>query len=232
MIEQIHKRFNNVVIEGMDTKTIREQIEDENYLSRLERLVRDFKKKIKRQFGLLRIIEIATNINLLIYKYNERRWINELFKFGINLKKDISWKFLKDYLDMRITSNVGLIKNLRDDVQNDLEQMIYRNFEQGKTHKELAKEMVEKFGIDKRKAALIARNEIKNTNTQLNKKRMQEYGIEKAVWDTSEDERVRSQHRLFNQKEYVVGIGLKNEKGEFEEVGEAINCRCVAMPII
>jgi SPP1 gp7 family putative phage head morphogenesis protein len=232
MIEQIHKRFKNIVIAGMNKEYIKEQIIDASYVSLLEELLEKFKESIKKQFGLLRISEWATNITKIVYGYNERRWIEEIGKFGIDLKKDISYQFLKEYLNLRIADNSKLIKNLQDEVIYELEQEIYKHFEQGKTFKELSKSITERFGMDKKRANLIARNEIKNTNTQLNKKRMQEYGVEKAIWMTADDERVRTQHEKFNGKEYEIGKGLKNDKGEFEEPGEKINCRCVAIPII
>jgi SPP1 gp7 family putative phage head morphogenesis protein len=232
IIEQIHKRFENIVVNGMNKQYIREQVEDESYITRFKRLINEFNEKIDKQFDLQRILKIAGDTVNFVYNYNETLWTAQLRNFGIDLKKDISYRFLKDYLKMRVQSNVLIITKLKDDVISSLEETIYRNFEQGKTHKELAQELNEKLRIDKRKAVLIARNEIKNTNTQLNKKRMQEYGIEKAIWETAEDERVRSDHRHFQGKEYVVGIGLKNSEGIYEEVGEAINCRCVAIPIL
>lgn len=232
MVEQIYKRFNNIVVEGMDKEYIKEQIVDESYVSLLEKLMIRFRKSIKRQFGLLRIVGMSTDITKFVYDYNEKRWLGELSKFGIDLKKDISFDFLKDYLSLRINDNVKLIKNLQEEFSYDLEQTIYKSFENGKTYKELSKDISDRFGIGKRKAALIARNEVKNTNTQLNKKRMQEYGVDKAIWMSADDERVRSQHQKFDGKEYEVGKGLKNEKGEYEEPGDAISCRCVAIPII
>lgn len=232
MLEQIYKRFENIVIKGIDKKYIKEQVQDENYVNLLENLIKIFNKKIDKQFDLKRIFDIANYITNLTYKYNEIKWSEQLIKFGIDLKENISYKFLSKYLKMRIQSNIILIKSLKDDAKLSLEEMIYRNFEQGKTIKEFSKELENKFGIDKRRATLISRNEIKNTNTQLNKKRMQEYGIEYAIWETSEDERVRAQHKYFQGKKYQIGIGLKNEKGENEEPGEAINCRCIAIPVI
>lgn len=232
LIEQIHKYFNESVVLKLDKDLAKNNINDELLSSKIKRILAEFKEltNLKIDFKLIR--KLAFKMNLATYNFNERRWHNELLKFGIDLTKDVSYKFLKDYLQIRVNDNVSLITNLRDNVSNELESMIYRVFEQGKTAKELAKEMTERLGIDKRKAALIARNEIKNTYTQLTRKRMEEYGVEYAVWETAHDERVRSEHRHFNGKKYKVGQGLKNEKGEYEEAGDAINCRCIAVPII
>lgn len=232
IVEQIHQRFKNNVIEPLNKNYIKEQIVDESISSKMKRLIAEFNRKINKQFDIERINEISRRLQMSTYYFNEKRWQMELEKFGIDLTKDMSWSFLKDYLQMRINNNVGLITSLKENVSASLEKMIYANFEKGKTFTELAKEMSNRLGIDKRKAMLIARNEIKNTNTQMNKKRMQDYGVEYAIWDTAEDERVRIQHAHFQGKKYKIGKGLKNSKGEYEEPGEAINCRCIAMPVI
>lgn len=216
----------------MNKDFIKEQIYDEDYADRLKRLIEIFNKGIDGQFDVKRIFSIASNSVNSVYKYNELGWISRLTGFGIDLKKDVSYKFLSKFLKMRIDNNVEIIKNLKEDVASSLAKTIYSNFEKGKTITELSKDISARFGIDKRRAVLIARNEIKNTNTMLNKKRMQEYGIEKAEWMTADDERVRSQHKKFDGKIYEVGKGLKNELGKYEEPGQAINCRCVAIPII
>lgn len=232
MVEQIFKRFDNVVVAGMDKKDLKEQIYDADYLVVLKRLLKELNLKINNQFDNLRLFNIAKQITNNCFNYNEMRWHTELIKFGINIPKDINYRFLKQYLKSRVISNTQMITNLKDDVISNLNDLIFRNFENGKTFKEIANEMTDRLGIEKRKAHLIARNEVKNTNTQLNKRRMQEYGVDEAIWLTSDDERVRSEHRKFNNKSYEVGKGFKNEKGEFEEAGESINCRCVAIPII
>lgn len=240
MIEQIHKRFKNIVIAGMNKEYIKEQIIDVGYVSLLEELLEKFKESIKKQFGLSRISEWATNITKIVYGYNERRWIEELGKFGIDLKKDISYQFLKEYLNLRIADNSKLIKNLQDEVIYELEQEIYKHFEQGKTFKELAKNMTDRLGIDKRRAVKIAREETKNTNTQLSKKRAQEFGIKFAIWRNAQDERVRgnpdgkypntkSDHWDLEGKIYEIGKGIWMPKlGKYVEPGEEIFCRCYA----
>jgi SPP1 gp7 family putative phage head morphogenesis protein len=233
MLKQIHKRFRNIVFDGMNKEFVKEQIYDEDVLVRLKRLLKDFNLKIDNQFNMNRLVEFATRSVNAVYMYNEVNWAGRLKGFGIELNKDYSYRFLKKFLELSIESNVSIIKNLKVDVANKLEETIYRNFEAGKTFTELSKELVERFGIDKRRAIKIARNEIKNTYTQLNKKRMVEYGVDKATWDTSGDERVRSSHKKFEGKEYIVGKGLWNEDiKKYVEPGDEINCRCIAIPII
>jgi SPP1 gp7 family putative phage head morphogenesis protein len=233
MIEQIHTRFNNIVIKGMEKDKFIKLIVDEDYTLHLQKLLKDFNSKIDNQFGFKRLLEIALKSVNDVYNYNTINWMARLKSFGIDFAKDIFYSELKPFLNMRVNSNVSLIKNLKDDVCADLEKMIYANFEQGKTFKELANTMTERFGIDKRRATLIARNEIKNTNTQLTKKRMQQFNVDYAIWMTSKDERVRSEHLKFDNIIYEVGKGLRNTKtNKFVEPGEEINCRCVAIPLL
>jgi SPP1 gp7 family putative phage head morphogenesis protein len=172
------------------------------------------------------IQKIATDITNKIYKRNRTLWNKKLAGFGISIKGKESFKGEQEYIKSRIQTNVKLITNLKEEYLEGLEIDVAMAYEQGKTSSSLAEIISKKYGIEKRKAKLIARNEVKNTNTQLNNKQVAELGFDEVVWLTSGDERVRSEHRKHNRKKYKVGVGLPDGKGGMEEAGDAINCRC------
>jgi SPP1 gp7 family putative phage head morphogenesis protein len=182
--------------------------------------------KVNKKLDEKLIFKIATQITTKIYKRNRSLWRKKLDGLAISIKGKESFKGEQDYIKSRIATNVKLITKLKEDYLTDLEIDVAMAYEKGLPSSELAKIIEKKYGIEKRKAKLIARNEVKNTNTQLNNKQVAELGFEEAVWMTAGDERVRSQHKKHNRKTYKIGKGLPDGEGGYEEPGDKINCRC------
>jgi SPP1 gp7 family putative phage head morphogenesis protein len=113
-----------------------------------------------------------------------------------------------------------------------LETVLRTQTAQGHSISYVTQQLVSTGQHTKKRAALIARNEIKNITGQLTKKRMQNVGFEKAMWLTSEDDRVRPDHKRHDRKIYTIGVGLKDSDGNYEEPMDKINCRCVAVAVI
>jgi SPP1 gp7 family putative phage head morphogenesis protein len=87
--------------------------------------------------------------------------------------------------------------------------------------------------LAKNRIKLIARTEIARCNTDLEKARAESIGLEWAVWQSSEDERVRPSHRNLNgvlmnwsdppQPEALIGEHSTLGRGF---AGQFPNCRC------
>lgn len=81
------------------------------------------------------------------------------------------------------------------------------------------------------RAALIARDQILKLNGQVTQARHQAVGITRYTWSTSRDARVRSSHRELDGKVFEYGKPPSPD-GEPLEPGQAVNCRCVALPYL
>jgi len=195
-------------------------------LDLLDNAVKSLVDKVNRKINYKLISKLSTKITNKIHKRNRTLWNKKLAKFTISIKGKESFEGEQEYIKSRIQTNTKLITNLKEEYLNSLAIDVGLAYEQGKTSASLAKIIQNKYGIQKRKAKLIARNEVKNTNTQLNTKQAKELGFDEVVWLTSGDERVRSEHLKHNGKPYKLGVGLPDGKGGKEEPGDAINCRC------
>ncbi len=74
----------------------------------------------------------------------------------------------------------------------------------------------------------IARDQVGKLHAQITQTRLGEAGVQRFVWSTSGDERVREEHVELDGKTFEVGVG-DSEEGV---PGEPINCRCVAIPVL
>jgi SPP1 gp7 family putative phage head morphogenesis protein len=228
MVEQIKERFiNGVANELYSTNEIVEQIHDsvhdESYQGKMNRLISEFKKKITAQFDHKRMLLLIKSMVSKTDKNQKYRFVKN-YGFGIDISKVPEFENYIPFINEAVKRNLTLVKNLRNETMVKLETVLRTQAAQGHSIAYVTKQLVETGQHTKKRAALIARNEIKNITGQLTKKRMQNVGIEKAMWLTAEDGRVRPDHKKHDRKIYTIGVGLKDSDGNYEEPMDKINC--------
>ncbi len=125
-----------------------------------------------------------------------------------------------------VDANVGLIKNIGDKLASDIEASTMRAVQSGKLHPDLAEELEARFGFSEERAKLIARDQVGKAYGQINSARQRELGVEKFIWRTVKDERVRPEHEDRDGETYTY-----DDPPDGELPGEPINCRCYAEPV-
>lgn len=124
-----------------------------------------------------------------------------------------------------ITENVRLIRTMHRQTFSTVETMVVQGVNSGRRHEEIAADLVERFGIAERRAALIARDQVGKFYGQVQRARQKELGITRYVWRTSMDERVREEHA-----EREGEVFEWSEPPDDGHPGFPINCRCTAEP--
>lgn len=120
-----------------------------------------------------------------------------------------------------------VIKNLPATATTQIQGIALRGLAQGTPTKLIAKEIQKQFGVTKRRAEFIARDQVAKLNGQLTKIRQSELGVKKYIWSTVKDERVRPEHQ---EREGEIFSWDKPPDGGHP--GEDYNCRCVAIPVM
>jgi SPP1 gp7 family putative phage head morphogenesis protein len=142
-----------------------------------------------------------------------------------------------------IIQNTDFITNVNQEFLRETQRVITTGFRQGLRAEEISKQLigtgkfqgqVSRFKKAKTRANLIARDQISKLNGKLNEERQKAVGINKFVWVTALDERVRTDHRLdgeiFNWNSPISKNGRVKPNGGLNP-GEDINCRCYADPV-
>ncbi len=80
-----------------------------------------------------------------------------------------------------------------------------------------------------RRADLIARDQVLTLHSKITRHRQKKAGINKYIWTTSNDERVRPEHEELEGETFSWDGEGDPEEGH---PGEAVNCRCVAYPVL
>lgn len=182
-------------------------------------------------FGLERKL---ANLANLTRKLTIKEW-KKVVKatLGIDILDDYYLgEFYREQLKKWTEENVGLIKTIPKDTLSQMENIVQEGFKTGKTTTSIVKEIQRTYGVEKRHARLIARDQMAKLNADLAKTQQQDAGVEEYIWSTSGDGRVRDRHRSLNKKTFRWDDPpvVDTKTGRRCHPGEDYQCRCVALP--
>lgn len=181
-------------------------------------------------FGLRRKLELLANMNRKLTVKEWKRAIKATL--GIDIREDY---YLGDYyseqLQKWVDENVSLIKTIPEDTLDKMRDIIYDGFTEGKTTTRIIKEIQHAYGVGRRRAELIARDQTAKLNGQIQRHQQQDAGITEYIWYTVGDSRVRKSHRELNGKKFSWNDPPDVGKGRKCHPGEDYQCRCIGRPV-
>lgn len=197
----------------------------DDYLDRLNAIILSIEQNIQPSVNLA--IVQAADVGYQINRFNDRQFKKTTESvFGIDLFADEPW--LLDQLKLFSSQNAQLIKNMTGQELTRVSGIVERGLQEGKTYRDVAKDIQKSFGISDRHAKLIARDQTKKLNSSLTRLRQQNIGVEEYIWRTSGDERVRPTHKANEGKKFRWDDPPKVTG----HPGNDVNCRCVAVPVL
>lgn len=144
---------------------------------------------------------------------------------GVDLFKSEPW--LASEMQAFVSQNVGLIKTLPERFFPAIEQKVYSAARQGISYQVLQKDLKKEYDTTNYQAERIARDQVGKFNGQLTRLRQQQAGINRYIWRTARDDRVRKQHQDREAKPFSW-----DDPPSGGHPGEAIQCRCFAEAIL
>lgn len=127
-----------------------------------------------------------------------------------------------------IQANVRLIKTIPEQYLDRVQASIYQGIRSGSDAGSIKKDILKLKQSTYKRARLIARDQIQKFNSVLSMTRQQALGVDKYIWRTSQDERVRESHMEKDGQEF----SWASPPGDTGHPGEDINCRCTAEPVL
>jgi SPP1 gp7 family putative phage head morphogenesis protein len=143
-------------------------------------------------------------------------------------------KAQRDVMRATVNANVALIRSIPQQYLHQVEGMVMRSVQEGRNLSDLSKDLKKQFGITKRRAALIARDQNNKASSALSRVRRLELGIDEAIWIHSgggkhpRPTHVRNDGKRFNIKKGWWDPAIKR----YTWPGVEIGCRCVDRPVI
>ncbi len=166
----------------------------------------------------------------------DRAFAANLRKAGFTVKMDPT-RVTNDLIQNAITENVGLIKSIPAEYFTQIRSMVTASGVVGGDLATLSKGLQNQFGVTRRRAALIARDQQAKLIAGTTKARQAELGIDTARWLHSAGGKTpRPDHVAFSQGKnggpfYKVAEGALIS-GERIWPGYLINCRCVSISVV
>ena len=116
----------------------------------------------------------------------------------------------------------------------ELEGLFLRAVRTGYDAGRLTEELERRYGITTDRARFISRDQLAKATESLSRVRMQEIGIEEAVWvHTAVGKTYRGTHVRMNGRRFRLDKGLYDSAvGRWVQPGELPNCHCTKAPII
>lgn len=143
-------------------------------------------------------------------------------------------KTMRDVLHATVNENVNLIRSIPQQYLHQVEGMVMRSVQTGRDLGQLSKDLQKQFGVTKRRAAFIARDQNNKATSVFQRVRQVELGIEEAIWLHSHaGKKPRPTHVKNNGKRYSVKTGWYDpaiKKNIWP--GTEPNCRCVSKSIV
>jgi len=155
---------------------------------------------------------------------------------GVTLKTDVVSGVVADVVRASIKQNVALIKSIPAKFFLEIEGEVMRSIQTGRGMADLQPFLEQRYGISKRRAALIARDQTSKATTAINRTRMQGLGVKKFKWlHSMGGKEPRPLHKnTLNGKVFSMDDPpvIDERTGERGFPGQLINCRCRMVPVI
>ena len=161
----------------------------------------------------------------------DRAFAESLRRAGFTVKFQAT-RVVNEIIQATIAEQVNLIKSIPAQYLTQVQGAVMRSVTTGRDLGTLSAELQAQFGVTKRRAATIARDQNNKSTAAITRARQADLGITHAIWLHSAGGKVpRPEHVAMSGKPYEIAKGAFLE-GKWTWPGVEINCRCVSKSII
>ncbi|MBR3973010.1 MAG: minor capsid protein [Oscillospiraceae bacterium] len=203
-----------------------------------QKIFKDLEQKLAR-YGLddmvRKIARMTKNTTLREWKRSVKETL------GVDLFSDYyNGAFYEHAIRRWVDENVLKIRSIPNETLGEMQQIVLNGYRRGASITQITKEIQEQYKLSRRKAQLLARDQVSTLNAQITKMQQEDAGCKKYRWSTSKDSRVRPCHKALDGK--VISWDDPPEMwydtkgrgrvytGRRCHPGEDYCCRCVAIP--
>lgn len=133
---------------------------------------------------------------------------------------------LETTMEAAVAENVGLIKSIPAQYLDQVQREVLQAVQEGWPLDRLSQALQHRYGVTKRRADLIAKDQCAKITEEVKEKRALAAGFTEATWWHSEGGRYpRKSHQRANGKRYELAKGCWIDN-EYIRPAQKINCRC------
>lgn len=143
---------------------------------------------------------------------------------------------VKDVMAALVSENVSLIKSIPTQFHVQIEGLVMRSVAAGRDLAPLTRDLQKQFGVTRRRAEFIARDQNNKATAQITRARYVDMGIEEAIWLHSGGGKTKRPTHVANSgKKFDIAKGWFDPDPKvraYIQPGYLINCRCVCKPVV
>lgn len=208
--------------------------QDEVPSRELERALAALAKRWNRNFDTA-ADELAKYFATRVENRSRQALMAILKKGGFTVEFKMS-KALRDVMVATVAENVSLIKSIPAQFHSQISVMVMQSVVTGRDLAPLTRQLQKQFGVTRRRAELIARDQNNKATAQITRARYVDMGIKKAIWLHSGGGKTkRPTHVKQSGKTFNIDTGWYDPDPKvkrFIQPGELINCRCVPRAVV
>ena len=159
----------------------------------------------------------------------ERQFKDSVASIGIEAK--LSDDMVKSLSDGYNTNMKLYINKWAEPSILKLREQVTKNVFDGARAENLVGMIKKEYGVSQRKAKFLASQETRLLTGKFTEERYKSAGVTKYRWSTSNDSRVRSEHKHLHGKIFSWGEAVIDDEGTRGNPKEAFGCRCKAIPV-
>lgn len=209
----------------------------------LKQIFMKIASEIEQRLSTYDLEDRVRRISKMVKNMTYREWKRAIRKtFGIDLMDDYySGDFYASALQRWTDENVLKIKSIPTNTLNQMQQIILDGYKNGSSITSVAKQIQEEYGVTRKKAQLLARDQVATLNSQITKMQQEDAGCKHYRWSDSRDSRVRDCHKSLNGQIFswddppAMWYMTKSRgivyTGRRCHPGEDYCCRCIAIPV-
>lgn len=200
----------------------------------LQRAIRRLARRWQKKFNAM-APELADYFAQEASKRSDKQLQDILRRGGVTVRFRTT-KAQRDILNATVNANVSLIKSIPQQYLGKVEGIVMRSVQAGRDLSIVYQDLRKEFGVTKRRASLIARDQNNKATSALSHARQVELGLTEGIWRHSHaGKKKRPTHVAMDGKKYDLRKGMFDPDPKVNRhvfPGELIECRCQGIPII
>lgn len=143
-------------------------------------------------------------------------------------------KRVNDMISSIVIENVSLIRSISSEYLLEVQGLVQRSVQAGRDLGYLTDELEKRYGVTRRRAEFIARDQNNKASSAIANARYDELGITEGYWVHIPGRKTsRASHKAMDGKLYDIKKGMWDEDAnKFVFPGEEPGCMCVSRPKI
>lgn len=210
--------------------------QDETPAQTIQRAIRRFSRRWIRRFDDM-AQRIADAFERETRQHATRTMQSIMREAGFTVKF-VMTPAMRDVAEATIQANVALIRSIPQKYLTEVEGIVMRGVQRGGDLEQISKDLQKQYGVTRRRADLIARDQNRKATAAFAQARQLECGLTEAVWVHSHAGKTPRPTHVKAGREKV---RFKIAEGWYDPdprvrkrilPGELISCRCLAKPIV